>query len=96
MAKTVEEAAQEGRAAVGKSWKDCPYSFSEKDLREAWCKARLKAEEQEKPPLQRLFLGSGPLSSVIGWIIFIALIVCAMWLYQSIFGCVDEFGRSYC
>lgn len=92
----LESAARLGREAVGKTYRDCPFGQGQRELRETWCKTRLVADEESKPWLRRLLFGSGPISSIIGWIIFLGACAAAYKVYELIFGCIDEFGRKYC
>lgn len=96
MTSPVDRAKEEGRVAVGKSWRDCPYGHDQQELREGWCKARLAAEEEAKPLLHKLFFGRSLPSVILGWVIFLVLAAAGMKLLEVILGCVNEFGRRYC
>jgi hypothetical protein len=92
----VAKAIAEGRAAVGKSVSDCPYGHDNQQLREAWCKAKIEADEATDPLWKRLFFGSNPLSVVISWVVFFAAIAVMYKIIEVIFGCMSEHGRNYC
>ena len=96
MHQSVDKAIAEGRAAVGKSVSDCPYGHDSQQLREAWCKAKLEAEETTGPLWKRLLFGSNPVSVAISWVVFFAAIAGVYKILEIVFGCMSEYGRNYC
>ena len=96
MKQALETASAEGRSAIGKTISDSPYGHDNQAMREAWCKAKLQAEESNRPLWQRLLFGSNPLSVVFSWVVFFAAIAVAYKILELIFGCTSEYGHSYC
>lgn len=79
---TIEEAARAGREADGQTWRDCPFGHDQPELRQAWCKARAAVIESQRAWLFR----PGIAQAVIGWVLFLALIVALSALNQALFG----------
>ena len=96
MKQDLGKAMVEGRAAVGKTISDCPYGHDNQLMREAWCKAKIKAEESNQPLWKQFLFGSNPLSVAISWVVFFAAITLAFKILELIFGCTSEYGHSYC